>query len=194
MENPRKGEQAMKVLNLYFTTTGNTTKVADQIAATIAAGGHQVDTIRITANTSVDLLEYDLIFVGSGVYEWLPGKPLRSLFSRLRQDYVARGEIRPGSPLRQGKTGVVYCTYGGGHTGVNEAIPTAKYMGQLLEHLGIPVIAEWYLVGEYHGKLQRFSTTGRLGDISGRPNKEDLRQLAELVQGILKAQLPEINS
>ena len=176
----------MKVLNLYFSSTGNTKKVADRITTTAAAYGHQVDTVRATGNTDVDLLEYDLIFVGSGVYEWLPGKPLRSLFSRLRQQYVAQREIKPSSPLRPEKIGVVYCTYGGGHTGVNEAIPTGKYLGQLLEHLGIPVMAEWYLVGEYHGKWRQFSTMGRLGDISGRPHDDDLRQVGEMVKGVLK--------
>ncbi len=176
----------MRVLNLYFSSTGNTKKVADQIAATATSLGHQVDTIRATAHAEVDLLAYDLIFLGSGVYEWLPGKPLRTLCSRLRQKYVAQGEIKPGAPCRQNKIGVVYATYGGGHTGVNEAIPTGKYLGQILDHLGIQVLAEWYLVGEYHGKLQGFSARGRLGDITGRPNDEDLRQVAEMVRGVLK--------
>lgn len=176
----------MKVLNLYFSSTGNTKKAAQTITATAESCGCRVDTIRATVNAEVNLLEYDLIFIGSGVYEWLPGKPIRALFSKLRQKYVAQREIKPGSPFRQDKIGVVYCTYGGGHTGVNEAIPTGKYLGQILEHLGIPVLAEWYLVGEYHGKWQEFSTMGRLGDISGRPNDEDLRQVAEMVRGVLK--------
>lgn len=177
----------MKVLNLYFSSTGNTKKVAEQIAATATALGHQVDTLRATPQAEVDLLAYEVIFLGSGVYEWLPGEPLRALCSALRQKYVAQGEIKPGAPLRPHHRGVVYCTYGGAHTGVNEAIPAVKYLGQLLDHLGIPVIAEWYVVGEYHGNLQQFSTLGRLGDISGRPNAEDLRQVAEMVKGVLLA-------
>jgi hypothetical protein len=178
----------MKVLNLYFSSTGNTKKVADQITGAAVFCGHQVDTIRATGKADFDLLQYDLIFVGSGVYEWLPGKPLRTLFGKLRQRYVALGEIKPGSPPRPGKSAVVYCTYGGGHTGVNEAVPTAKYLGQLLEHLGFQVLAEWYLVGQYHGRLKQFNATGRLGNISGRPNEEDLRQVAEMVKGMLQAQ------
>jgi hypothetical protein len=177
----------MKVLNLYFSTTGNTQKVARQISATAATCGHQADTIRATGGADVDFLGYDLVFVGSGVYEWLPGKPLRTLFGKMRQKYVALGEIKPGAPPRPGKLAIVYCTYGGGHTGINEAMPTAKYLGQLLDHLGFQVLAEWCLVGEYHGKLQRFNALGRLGDIGGRPNEEDLRQVAEMVKGVLKA-------
>jgi len=178
----------MKVLNLYFSSTGNTKKVADQIAGTAASLGHQVDTIRATVNADFDPLQYDLVFVGSGVYEWLPGKALRTLFGKFRQKYVSQGNIKPGAPPRPGKSAVVYCTYGGAHTGVNEAVPTAKYLGQLLEHLGFQVLAEWYLVGEYHGRFKLFNATGRLGDISGRPNTEDLRQVAEMVKGLLQTQ------
>ena len=68
----------------------------------------------------------------------------------------------------------------------NEAVPAVKYMGQLFDHLGFDVLAEWYFVGEYHGKLKKFSDFGRLGDIHGRPNEEDLRQVAQKVQGILQ--------
>jgi len=178
----------MKVLNLYFSATGNTQKVARQITITTASCGHQVDTVRATKGADIDLLAYDLIFAGSGVYEWLPGKPLRTLFGRMRQKYVALGKIKPGAPPRPGKSAIVYCTYGGGHTGVNEAVPTAKYLGQLLEHLGFQVLAEWYLVGEYHGKFQWFNTLGKLGDISGRPNEADLRQMAEMVAEVLQTQ------
>lgn len=100
----------MKVLNLYFSSTGNTKKAAQTITATAESCGCRVDTIRATVNAEVNLLEYDLIFIGSGVYEWLPGKPIRALFSKLRQKYVAQREIKPGSPFRQDKIGVVYCT------------------------------------------------------------------------------------
>jgi hypothetical protein len=178
----------VKVLNLYFSSTGNTKKVADHISGAVAFWGHQVDTIRATVNADIDLLQYDLVFVGSGVYEWLPGKPLRTLLGKLRQRYVAQGEIKSGAPLRSGKSAIVYCTYGGAHTGVNEAVPTAKYLGQLLEHLGFQMLAEWYLVGEYHGRFKQLNAAGRLGNISGRPNEEDFRQVAEMVKGVLKAQ------
>jgi hypothetical protein len=83
---------------------------------------------------------------------------------------------------------VVYCTYGGVHTGINEAIPAVKYMGQLFDHLGYTIIGEWYIIGEYLTEpLQSHSLHGRLGDIRGRPNAQDLRNLAEKVKGILKS-------
>ena len=47
-------------------------------------------------------------------------------------------------------------------------------MGQLFDHLGYTIIAEWYIVGEYKTeRLQGHSVAGRLGDIRGRPNEVD---------------------
>jgi len=175
----------MKILNLYFSTTGNTDKVAKTISATVQQAGHQVDTVRIIKSEAVDVLPYDLVFVGSGVYEWLPGLAMQKLFAKLRRQYVAAGQIKPASPRLPGKSAVVYCTYGGAHTGINEAIPAVKYMGQLFDHLGFEIVGEWYLLGEYHGKYKEFSVGGRLGNIQGRPNEADLQDLAEKVKGVM---------
>jgi flavorubredoxin len=184
----KRKERQMNVLNLYFSTTGNTRRVAMRIAETVQQLGHRLETIEVTKDSETDILAYDFVFVGSGVYEWLPGKPLMRFFSKLRKQYADNGEIKPAAPRRAGKKAVVYCTYGGAHTGVNEAVPAVRYMGQLLDHLGYDVVAEWYLVGEYHPqKYQELSTTGRLGDIRGRPSEEDLREIAAKVTGILRS-------
>jgi len=176
----------MRVLNLYYSATGNTDKLAKQIEKTIKQVGHEVDTVKVAKDTELDILTYDFVFTGSGVYSWLPGKPLMELFDKLRANYAHSGEIKPASPRRPGKKAVIYCTFGGGHTGANEALPAVKYMGQLFEHLGYEIIGEWYIVGEFHGKLQHLSTTGRLGDIRGRPNEADLQEISERVVGILR--------
>ncbi|MHB8066953.1 MAG: flavodoxin family protein [Desulfobaccales bacterium] len=177
----------MKILHLYFSTTGNTQKVAGQIEKTLGQLGHQVDSMQVRKDAEPDLLAYDLIFMGSGVYSWLPGKPMLDLISKLREKYARAGEIKPASPRRPGKKAVIYCTFGGGHTGVNEAVPAVKYMGQLFDHLGYEVIAEWYMPGEFlGGNLQHLSTTGRLGNIQARPSDHDLQEIAEKVTGILR--------
>ncbi|UCF92111.1 MAG: flavodoxin family protein [Desulfobacterales bacterium] len=178
----------MNVLNLYFSSTGNTEKVALRIQDTIQELGHQVKTIKITRkDTKVEILQYDFVFVGSGVYGQLPGQPLMGLFRALLQNYVRNGDIKPAAPRRPSAKTVVYCTYGGAHTGVNEAIPAVKYMGQLFDHLGYSIVAEWYIVGEYKtDNLRSHSITGRLGDIRDRPNAEDLRDVAEKVKGVLR--------
>jgi hypothetical protein len=102
--------------------------------------------------------------------------------------YAAAGEIKYSSPSRAGKKAIVYCTYGGAHTGVNEAVPSVKYLGQLFDHLGFEIVAEWYLIGQYPdaGRFKDFSSQGRLGNIFGRPNAADLDDLAERVKGILQ--------
>ena len=177
----------MNILSLYFSTTGNTEKIAKEIEKTARELGHQVDTIRTTREIDVDLLHYDFIFMGSGVYRWLPGRPMLNFISRTLKKYAENGNIKPSAPRLAGKRGVIYCTYGGVHTGVNEAIPAVKYMGQLLDHLGIEIVDEWYIVGEYHlKKHQGLSTRGRLGNIVGRPNSDDLQRVAEMVRGILQ--------
>jgi hypothetical protein len=178
----------MEVLNLYFSETGNTEKVATRIERTITELGHKVDTFKITdKDQDIDILKYDFVFAGSGVYSQLPGNALMKLFRRHLQDYVRKGEIKPASPRRPSAKTVVYCTYGGVHTGINEAIPAVKYMGQLFDHLGYTIVAEWYVIGEYHTEpMRNHSVSGRLGDIRGRPNEEDLRDVAERVKGVLR--------
>lgn len=178
----------MNILNLYYTSTGNTEKVALRIGETIKRLGHEVTTVKITGkDMELDILQYDFIFVGSGVYRQLPGKALMELFEELYQKYRKLEEIVPASPRRPSKRVVVYGTYGGVHTGINEAVPAVKYMGQLFDHLGYTVVDEWYIVGEYIPEaLRDHSVSGRLGDIRGRPNETDLRDVAERVRGILR--------
>jgi len=175
----------MKILDLYFTATGNTAKVAEKIEAALRESGHDVETMKVTANLDVDVLAYDYIFLGSGVYEWLPGQPVINFVKNLRRRYADDGEIKHSSP-RRGKKAVIYCTYGGAHTGVNEAIPATKYMGQIFEHLGFEIAAEWHFIGEYHGRFEPMSTGGRLGDIRGRPNEADLEEVAGKVKEIMQ--------
>ena len=178
----------MKILNLYFSSTGNTEKVAQQITATVEGLGHQIDTVKITGDQELDLLSYDFIFVGSGVYQWLPGKGLQEFIQKRLHYYAANGEIKFAPPRRDGKKAVVYCTYGGAHTGINEALPAGKFMGQLFDHLGFEVVSEWFFIGKYPagGRFKDFSTLGRLGDIEDRPNDADLQEVAARVTGILR--------
>ena len=176
----------MRILNLYYSSTGNTQKVAEAISAAAEDAGHQVTTLRVPTDEEVDVLGCDWVFAGSGVYQWLPGKPLMDLLGRLLRAYGQRGEVQLCCPRRPGTKAVVYCTYGGPHTGVNEAVPAAKWLGQFFDHLGIEVVAEWYVVGAFQGESARNNTDGRLGDITGRPTAEDLRRIGEMTKAVLK--------
>lgn len=178
----------MKILNLYFSSTGNTEKVANRITRTVQQLGHEIDTVKITGDKELNLLAYDLVFIGSGVYQWLPGKAMQDFIAARLSHYNAVNEVKFAAPRRHQKKAVVYCTYGGAHTGINEAIPAAKYMGQLFDHLGFEIVAEWYVVGEYpgEGRFKEYSFLGRLGNIQGRPNEADLDEVAAKVTGVLR--------
>jgi hypothetical protein len=80
----------------------------------------------------------------------------------------------------------MFCTYGGGHTGVREAMPCLLYMQQIFEHAGIRVVEEWPVVGDFKQSSEEYNTTGRLGDIRGRPNESDLADIAGRTAGILR--------
>lgn len=182
----------MKVLNLYCSVTGNTKKVALQMEKTIKSLGMEVTTIQVTKDSdpgSFDLLEFDFIFVGSGVYNWLPPEVMLDFYKALQKKHLARGDIKSCAPRIEKKRAVTYSTFGGAHTGVNEAIFAPKFLGQLLDHLGIEVVAEWLIEGQYNSSNEfysRLNTEGRMGNILGRPNENDLQRITSLVSGILK--------
>lgn len=181
------GGGTMKVLNLYSSVKGNTETVAERIAGTAARLGHAVETVTAGADREVAFLDYDFVFVGCGVYMWLPPRQMLEFLRESRNRCAAAGEILPCSPRRPGKNAVVYCTYGGVHTGVQEALPVVKFCGQLFDHLGFAILDEWYVPGEFRTTgLKHMNTGGRLGDITGRPDERDLDEIAQRVEAILK--------
>lgn len=77
------------------------------------------------------------------------------------------------SPKIKGKNALIFCTYSGPHTGLNEATPLGKYIGQFFEHLGFTILDEWCILSEFIGSEER-STKGRMGNIRGKPTIEEL--------------------
>lgn len=59
----------MRSLVLYSSVTGNTEKVARQIANALRRKEHEVTLVRVNEETNVDLLTYDLVFLGSAVHQ-----------------------------------------------------------------------------------------------------------------------------
>lgn len=163
---------------LHWSHTGNTEKVAASIQRGLEAGGLSVTGRRIQGDDDVDFLDYDLVCLGFPSYNWHPPKPvdeyLRAKFARYRQE----GRVLPCAPRLPGKNALVFCTYSGPHTGIREAIPAGKYVGQFFEHLGFGVVDEWYVLSEFHGS-ELESTCGRMGDIRGLPSQQDLEQLQD---------------
>ena len=179
----------MEILNLYASLNGQTQKVALEIEKAIVEGGNGVKTVNVKdQEDTINLLNYDMIFIGSGVYTWLPGKSMLNWIEK-QMDYVRKNDlVLPCAPRIPGKFVCVYCTYAGPHTGEAEAIPAIKYMGQLFDHLGFTIADEWSIPGAFiPKKLQHFNLSGRLGNIEGRPNAEDLKHVREKTAGLIKS-------
>ncbi len=175
-----------KSLVLYSSVTGNTEKVAERIAEVLRRKGHDVSFVKVDEETNVDLLTYDLVFLGSAVHQWLPTNVLMNYVKRMSKTYFTSSVIVPCCPIRPGKYAVCFCTYSGPHTGESEAIPATKWMRAFLEHMGFTVLEEWHTIGEFQNSEEN-STKGRLGNIKGRPDEHDLAEIENRVIGIVNA-------
>jgi hypothetical protein len=119
-----------------------------------------------------------LVCIGCPSYSWHPPEPMTDFLKNKFALYRQKGQIKTGSPKVAGKNALVFVTYSGPHTGINEATPVGKDLGQYFEHLGFTVIDEIYVLSEFHGSLEH-STLGRCGDIRGRPTEEQLQVIKE---------------
>ena len=163
-------------LIIYFSSTGNTQKVAYAIKEGLEEGGLQVDLKKPKEAVDVDLFCFDLVCVGSPSIEWQPAKPMSDLLKAKLSLYRSQGKILPCAPKVKGKNALVFCTYSGPHTGIDEAIPTVKTMKQYFEHFGFSILGEWYILSEYHNRID-LSTQGKLGDIRGKPTADELGKI-----------------
>jgi len=176
----------MKSLILYDSIGGNTEKVAQRIYETLKDSTNEVDLIKFKSEIDVDFLEYDLIFMGSPVINWLPTKRMMDFVKKKLQFYNKQGKIIPSAPLISGKYGICFCTYSGTHIGENEAIPMTMWLRSFLMHLGYSVLDQWHMVGEFHNEAD-MNTQGRMGNILGRPNDKDLLDVENRVKGVVGA-------
>ncbi len=183
----RKKERMMpegKAIVLFWTKNGNTEKVARCIHDTLQKSGMEVSISRINKEQRVEYLDYNLIFFGAPVYENLAPKPVLSfLHINRRREGV---ELLASAPEEPGVAAVPFCTYGGGHTGYNEAVPMLKHIGQYFEHEGIRVVDDIAVVGVFPEADESYNTVGRFGDIRKRPDEHDLEEVAARVRGILR--------
>jgi len=175
----------MKATVIYWSKTGNTEKAARAIRAGLAAGGAEVTLRTVEEAGDIDYFRYDLVCLGFPSYQWSPPQPVVKLLKQKHKAYARQGRVHVNAPRMEATNVLIFCTYSGPHTGINEAIPAGKYAGQFFEHLGIRVLDEWYIVGEYHGN-EEASTRGCLGDIRGRPTAENLKQLREKATSLVR--------
>lgn len=169
-------------LVLYWSRSGNTEKVARVIHDSLSRSGFESTLLRIEPDLDVDYFDYNLVFCGAPVYSFLPPEAVQEFLKKRR----GRGEVLPGAPEKPGHIAVVFCTYGGGHTGFREAVPALKYMGQFFEHMGMRVVDEWAVVGEFREAGAGYNEGGRLGDITGRPSEQDLLDTRGKTMGLIR--------
>lgn len=176
----------MRSLILYWSAGGNTQKVAQVIERALVENNIDVDVLKISADSDVEIYDYDLVFLGAPSYQWIPPEPVLRFINQMMKKY-RRGKMTPRAPQKRHKFAVVFCTYSGVHTGFKEGVTAGKYMAQFLEHLGFLVLDEWYTVGKFHG-WEEGNKYGQLGNISERPDANDLdiiyRNTLELLEGI----------
>ena len=174
----------MEAAVVYWSKTGNTKKVALAIHEGLKTAGANVSLCNIEDAGDMDFFQYDLVCVGFPAYQWSLPKPVFKFLNSRFGEYRKQGRIKWGSPSVPGKNALIFCTYSGPHTGIHEAKPAGLSAGQFFEHLGFTILAEWYVVGEFHGS-EEASTLGRLGDIRGLPSEDDLvkvkKDAAEIV-------------
>ncbi|KPK61997.1 MAG: hypothetical protein AMK73_06975, partial [Planctomycetes bacterium SM23_32] len=140
-----------RALTLFWSAGGNTRKVALALHGLLGELDVAADLVEISPGLAVDYYAYGLVLLGAPVYQFLPPEPVIAF---LKEQQRARVRVDAAAPERKDCFGVVFCTYGGPHTGAREAVPALKYMGQFLEHAGIRVVDEWPVVGEFHEPSQ----------------------------------------
>jgi flavorubredoxin len=174
----------MKAAIVYWSKTGNTEKVALAIKEGLEEAGIEVLLARTEKADDIDFFDYDLVCLGFPSYQWHPPEPMGAFIKRKFSEYRDQGRVKLAAPKVPGKNALVFCTYSGPHTGISEAIPAGKYVGQFFEHLGFTVLDEWYVLSEFQGSEEK-STKGRMGDIRGLPSEEDLRKLKQDASNLL---------
>jgi flavodoxin len=165
-------------LIIYHSSTGNTEKVAQAIRLGFEEAGLQVTAKKPQQAADIDWFTYDLVCVGSPSIQWHPAKLIEDYLKTKFEAYRKLGKIKPSAPKISGKKALIFVTYSGPHTGVDEATPAGKYMTQFFEHLGFTIIGEWYILSEFRGNLEN-STQGKMGDIRGKPTAADLLKIME---------------
>jgi flavodoxin len=165
-------------LLIYWSKTGNTEKVAYAIKEGLEEAGVQVTMKKPEEAEDSNYFDFDLVCVGAPSYSWHPPEPMTNFLKKKFADYRQQGKAKPSAPKVPGKNALIFVTYSGPHTGIDEATPVGKDMRQFFEHIGFNVIDEWYVLSEFHGSIEN-STKGRMGDIRGKPTARELQKIKE---------------
>lgn len=148
----------MRTLVLYSTKSGNTQKIADEIALEL-----NCESLRITKTNpapTIDLNNYDLIFIGTGIHF---GNPNEYMVAYLKT-----------ANLKEPKKFALFLTWGG--AGKTDQIVTAK-LEKILESKNQIIVEGFYSC--YGGWKRSFLK-------KGHPNTEDLKAARIWAQNIIQ--------
>jgi flavodoxin len=175
---PYEDKKLETALIIYWSKTGNTEKVANAIKQGLEEAKLYVTIKKPEEAENLDFFDYDLVCVGCPSHSWHPPEQMTNFLKKKFNFYRENGKILLGAPKFQGKKAIVFVTYSGPHTGIAEAIPVGKDIGQYFDHIGFTVVAEWYVLSEFHGSKEH-NTQGRLGDLRGKPTAEQLQGIKD---------------
>lgn len=174
----------MRTLVLYDSLSGNTEKIARAIHETVLEHDLDSELVKIDKGLDLDFFDYDLVFAGAPVIDWLPTKRMMDFIMGRMKHYNSLGLIKPASPIIPGKFGVCFGTFGGPHIGEREAQPMTAWLRSFMEHLGYIVLDSWHVIGQFVHK-EDMNSHGRLGNIQYRPHAEDVLEIRNRVTGLL---------
>jgi hypothetical protein len=181
----RPESMAKKAVVVYWSKSGNTEKVAYSIKEGLDEAGLEVSLLKVDEAGDIDYFDYDLVCLGFPSYSWHPPKPVDDLLKKNFRKHRSEGKIKPSSPRVPGKFALIFCTYSGPHTGLDEATPAGDYAGQFFDHIGFTVLDKWYVLSEFHG-WEEGNVKGRMGDIRGLPSEDDLMKIRREAEKIAK--------
>ncbi|MFW9793002.1 MAG: flavodoxin family protein [Candidatus Thorarchaeota archaeon] len=171
---------------IYWSKTGNTKKVSEAIKEALEEAEFDVSYLTVEEAEGIDYFDYDLVCIGFPSYEWSTPRPMTIFLRTNLAKHRKAGLVKGGAPEVLGKNVLIFCTYSGPHTGINEAIPAGLYAGQFFEHIGFKVLDYWYILSEFHGH-EKASTKGRMGDIRGKPTEAELAKIKENTINLAKS-------
>ncbi len=176
----------MNTAVIFDSLGGNTGRVALAIRETVERHDLPCAVVKVNGETEFNFFDYDLVFIGSPVIDWLPTRRMMDFVKNRMTAYNRGGLIKPASPLVPGKFGVCFGTFAGPHIGEREARPMTMWLDSFLGHLGFSVLDHWHVPGAFSDPAKEaMNRCGRLGDIRNRPNDNDLADIGNRVAGIL---------
>lgn len=168
-----------KNLIVYASRTGNTEKIAKELAKNFARYGWENDLKKLpddydAKHPDFSFDDYDFACVGSPVISELPLDQIRTVtYGKPGLNKVTAGP----------KCGIVFCTYSGIHLGPIEPEPALKLLEVELMHQRFNVIGTLAVPGS----MGNFNHLGSYyTDLIHRPNEQDLKDVAIFVDEMMK--------